>query len=194
MRCGDVIRELSAPTGRLPSAAAIEHLNQCARCASWAARDARLGRLWEATQPEPLTDAAWERIWSHVTDTLDRPKQPARPRPWYRSTTAVLVVGQAAAILLGFALLFTERSGNPKQGHVEATVASAIPSAPHHEAAAAIAELSRYSQEPGQTLLISIDNHTERDLSADLARNDNPNGVDPFLSLYNTIEGTAFLQ
>ena len=38
MRCDDVIRELSVPTGDLDPAAVAEHVRGCPRCGSWADR------------------------------------------------------------------------------------------------------------------------------------------------------------
>lgn len=63
MRCSDVTRELSAPTGSIPGSALAEHLNGCARCASRAAEARRFDALWEETRLDDPTPEASARAW-----------------------------------------------------------------------------------------------------------------------------------
>lgn len=101
MNCDDVIRTLAAPgTGRDESAVA-EHLAACPPCAA-------LSRIWEATRPAEPSDDVWEDLWARVSERLDQPEPaaiPIRRRSWGRTSTAVFVVGQAAAVLAAFVLL-----------------------------------------------------------------------------------------
>src|SRR4051812_39487671 len=114
MRCDDVIRELSAPTGDVAPDALAGHLAGCPGCASWSERSARLDQLWEATRPLEPSAVAWDRIWANVSEAIDRRSEgtaapaAARSRPWagrwHRSGVAAFAVAQAAVILIGFAL------------------------------------------------------------------------------------------
>lgn len=183
MRCDDVTRELAAPTGAPGAPALTEHLAGCARCASWAAQSGRLDRIWEATRPAELSDAAWDRIWSNVSETLDRPR-PASPlrltgsgaRPWHRSAVAVFVLAEAAAILLGFATLLQTTTGQRTSPRPEAPV---------------LAEVPVVQTEEGQIVLIHLDDHSVRDV----AQNENPYAIDPFsLPMFNDFESLASLQ
>jgi hypothetical protein len=70
--CDDVTRELAAPTADRDPAALAEHLAACPHCAHWAARDARLTRLWEATRPDEPSGPTWDALWAEVIGRLDR--------------------------------------------------------------------------------------------------------------------------
>jgi hypothetical protein len=111
MRCQDVTRELSAPTGRVDPAVLVEHVGHCARCAAWSRRSNLLDRLWEQTQPvEP--DQAADRVWHEVAARLDAPApgasrhQPQAPawtrQRWLRA--AACSVSAAAAAIVAMAL------------------------------------------------------------------------------------------
>src|SRR5262245_2316754 len=99
MRCDDVTRELSAPTGEPAPAAMAEHLAGCERCASWAERSARLDQIWDATRPIEPPPGAFDRVWANVTATLDRPAAPvpvpAAPPRWRRVVLVTFTVAQA---------------------------------------------------------------------------------------------------
>jgi len=182
MRCSDVTRELSAPTGAFDPGTLAGHLASCPRCASWADRNAQLDRIWEATRPAELSDAAWDRIWAKASAALDRPAAPARPapvvlRPWRRRAMTAFVLAEAAAILLGFAVLLrTTTAGRRPLPGGAAVAARAVPVTPDQVEVA-----------PGEVPLYSIDKGTIRDL----AQNESPYAVDPFLSMLNTFESIA---
>ncbi len=186
MRCSDVTRELSAPTGALGSAPLAEHLAACPRCASWAEQSRRLDRIWEATRPAPLPDAAWDRIWSNVAATLDQPttssrRTPAARRLWLRPAMLGLVLSSAAAILLGFVTLL-QTTGRPvSKPAIERSDASLVALAP------AAVPTVEFDLEQDQVALISLDKQTVRDL----APSENPNSVDSFFTMLNQLESAA---
>jgi hypothetical protein len=66
MRCDDVKRELSAPTGRIDPVLVTAHLARCKPCASWAERLARLDRLWCETRPAEPSPATFDCVWARV--------------------------------------------------------------------------------------------------------------------------------
>src|SRR5437764_11602745 len=66
-RCDEVRRTLSAPgAADLAADAAAEHVAACPECAAWAARDAALTRLWEATRPVEPSAAVWGAFWARL--------------------------------------------------------------------------------------------------------------------------------
>src|SRR6516162_799141 len=110
MRCTDLIQELATLRGEVIPGAAAEHLASCPSCAAWVEQKHRLDRLWEATRPDEPPAAAWEAVWSRVTEAADAPPAPplrlvAPTHPWRRAAIAAMVIAQAAAILLGAMLL-----------------------------------------------------------------------------------------
>jgi hypothetical protein len=186
MRCVDVTRELSAPTGLVGSSALRDHLAGCPRCATWAEQSARVDRLWEATRPGELSDAAWDRIWSNVSEALDRPLPalrlaPAAPRPWHRSALAAFVLAEAAAILLGFATLLRTTTGHRPPQAAPAGLAASAPA----DLAPEIVEI-----DPEQVVLIHWDDRTVRALPQSVS----PYSIDPFLPMFNYTESLASLQ
>jgi hypothetical protein len=111
--CDDVTRALTAPTADQDASALAEHLAACPRCADWAARDAALTRVWEATRPAEPSDLAWDAVWARVSERLRRPAAPAAvapshapllAHPWYRRASVAFNVAQAAAILAAVVL------------------------------------------------------------------------------------------
>jgi hypothetical protein len=132
MRCHDVIESLSTPPvpASAEIAAAVDaHLASCPHCAAWARRDARLSRLWEATQPEEPSPAAWSTLWSQVASTLEATSvtpsilsasslkiAPSAGTPtWRRWTWGALAVAQAAVILLAAWLVSRPEVVGPPQ-------------------------------------------------------------------------------
>lgn len=113
MRCVDVIGKLSNWSEPCEDPAVADHLAGCPRCAAWAERDARLGRLWDATRPDEPSAEEWDGAWGRIAVALERGK-PALPlkrsgnarRAWW----IVVGVAQAAALLL--AVLYFQ--GNPR--------------------------------------------------------------------------------
>jgi hypothetical protein len=102
MHCADVIEELVA-RAEPASAALAEHLVRCPDCAAWAARDARLMQLWEATRPQEPAPEVWATVWADLTARLATPPAPVVPlapiRPWQRWAPATFGIAQAAALL-----------------------------------------------------------------------------------------------
>lgn len=189
MRCVDVIRELAAPTGRQSSEIGA-HLEQCPRCATWAERDARLGRLWEATRPPELSLDAWERIWARASNELDAAEAPVQPTAvigrlgaWKRVAMPLFAVAQAAAILVGFALLAERGPGQPA-------------AAPRVQGAVAENEtvVPKFDVDSDQMVLIDMDRQSAVDVTSRMASNENSNAVDPFYRMLNELEAQATLQ
>ncbi len=183
MRCVDLIRELSVPTGSLDAAAIATHAAQCPQCAAWMERDAQLSRVWEATQPVDLSDQAWERIWANASAGREAVSAPAlaagstfprtvrwNPRRW----TSAFVAAQAAAILVA-ALVLSQRSGPQPVGP--------NPLAQLGNPAPKVVEIDQE-----QLVMISMDGQAR---VRDLALNDNPNGVTPDYPMLNFFESIA---
>jgi hypothetical protein len=177
MRCDDVIRELSVPTGAVDHTTLAEHVSGCARCAAWAEGGAKLERLWEATRPPELSDAAWGRIWENVSASIDRPKEP-EPKvvaPSRRAAFAVFALAQAAAILAMVVYM------------------------PRSSSRAKVTEIAASQAEPK---IIEIDQDTVPVITfekggvhvRDVVLNDNANTVDEFFVGLNKMESIAALQ
>jgi hypothetical protein len=205
MRCDDVIRELSGP-GPVPDddGTLSGHLTRCGRCATWAARQARLQRLWDATAPEDVPGEAWDRVWSAIRSGLDREdgrmggklsSRGASPagvgqrirvagpaRPW-RSLGIIGLVGlaQAAAVLLAVRLSWTDPA-----------VPSTRPASVPQPAVAGRTEPSLdsvFDVEDGQVALIRSEGKQVR--MVDLADLDTGNGDDPWFVFFNRVEAAS---
>lgn len=190
MRCVDVIRELSTPTGDPESAPLAEHLDRCPQCAAWARRDARLGRLWEATRPPELSEFAWERIWANISDKLDRPTapipapRPSSPRNWRRLAIPALIIAQAAAVLISVTLLWRLDKPNPA-AHAVAD-ASETPMAVESPEVSVVSMVSVVSIDQGQNVVIELGG--DKILSRNVPPIGNPNGVDDTVRFWNRAE------
>jgi hypothetical protein len=222
MRCEDVRSELAFPTGALAQGTLARHLAACPRCAAWAEQSARLDRLWEATRPAELSEAAWERIWSRASEAaFHRPEvaaaatAPEGARPWRGLLTVGFAVAQAAVLLLGFVALMernqARRPVGPASGALAATAptpATTATSTPTAPAVAVVWTSEVPTQEP-KTLdpsaveieietnqLVLIDLVDPRSVRVqDLAPDENPYTVSPFsLPLFNAVESLASLQ
>ncbi len=132
MRCEEVIRELSTPTGRHEPAQVAGHLAGCPRCAAWAERSERLDRLWAATRPADPPAFEFDRLWAGVTASLESGVEPefgiepevgedrhlvAAPRRGFRWGGVVGVLAAAAAVLIAGLLTFRPRPPVPDGPH-----------------------------------------------------------------------------
>jgi hypothetical protein len=179
MRCVDVIQELAAPTGGPESTALADHLAHCPECASQAARDRRLDRLWDATRPLEPSALAWDVAWNRLSGALDRPTAPEilpfAATAWRRAAVAVLGLAQAAALL--FILVYHSQPMQKAQVQEIARIAPVevappVPSAP-------------IEIEAGQLAVIRGDGMT------DLALNDNAAGLAFTFDGLNSLEAIA---
>ncbi len=171
MRCDEVTRELAAPTGQLDPAELSRHLSSCPRCAAWADQTERFDRLWDATRPAEPSAAAFDQIWSNVTQAAESQadrtilRLPAGRR-WARSLTLALLA-QAAALLVAGLILWS-RSAEPPEGRLAqgpnaptALVSSGSDEVTPDGAEALPGDLalrSSFEAEPGRTLIIQINN------------------------------------
>jgi len=185
MRCVDVIRELSAPTAQTKRSAVAGHLAECPQCAAWAERDARLGRLWDATRPEDPSAEAWEPVWRQMCDTLDRAPADVlpmrRPAAARRAWFVVLGVAQAAAVL--FAVFYFTQSQTalvPKMAQ-NGPVISPQPAPPPVP--------SKFDVPQGETVVIRKDG--DRLEATELAMNGDSIQVDPGFVALNSLEAIA---
>lgn len=186
MRCVDVTEKLSNWSGPCDDPAVTDHLARCPRCAAWAERDARLGRLWEATRPaEPSADE-WDGVWGRISDALDRAEPVALPlKRSGRARHALWIavgVAQAAAVLL--AVLYFQ--GSPR-GEAPRVVQ-------HHQPAVAQPQPSTPAEpeveiDPGALVLIrETKGHVE---TVELALNAGVGQVDPAYETLNALEAIA---
>ncbi len=185
MRCEDVIRELAVPMGTADPSALAEHLAGCPRCAAWSERDAKLGRLWEATRPEPPA-GAWDAIWARASEALDRPRTipiPPRRRVVRRAAIVGIGLAQAAAILIAVLAWPRPQPGPGPIGVVHVGPPAVIEPVPAPAAGA-------YEADEGQTLIISADGRGVRD--CDL--NEGANSHDRDLAFFNAIESLASFE
>ncbi|HEU5118333.1 MAG TPA: hypothetical protein VFT74_17075 [Isosphaeraceae bacterium] len=101
MRCDEVSRELSAPTGRLDPSAVSAHLEDCSVCAEWANRVRQLDTLWDATRPAEPAPAAFEAVWAGVSAQVDEPVViPLPSRSAFGRRLALGLISAAAACLV----------------------------------------------------------------------------------------------
>ncbi len=207
MRCDDVIRELTDPVGSRDDDALTGHLAHCGRCSAEAARIRRFERLWESTRPAVPSDETWERAWARIQSELDRRDAgtgkphlkvgqhaviDSRPAGHSRSSSrwhSIAVIGilgmaQAAALLLAIGLTWRNPVSDPH------SVAN-----PPGTAVARAVETSLDSEfdfEDGQVPLIRTDGKTVQ--MVDLTERDSLNGEDPWMEVFNRVEGTSFVM
>jgi hypothetical protein len=125
MRCEEVTRELSVPTGRLSEPHFAEHLASCSRCAAWAEQCTQFNRLWLATQlPEPVP-GEFEFVWSQVcrsvepqsvpavVASINQPAQSLRFPRWLRPVSLGLLASAAALFLAWLGLLQAGKNAEP---------------------------------------------------------------------------------
>ena len=162
MRCDEISRELSAPTGRLDSSAVSAHLKDCSLCANWANQVKKLDDLWDATRPAEPSASAFESAWSGVSAHLDEPATiptPARS-PMTRRVVFALVSAAAASLLLAVWMGRHQPPGpnpSPQIAHSTTPVPteSASPDDSSHELALALIAL-----EQGPTPIIHLSDDT----------------------------------
>jgi hypothetical protein len=186
MRCVDVIRELSTPQGPSRDPAVADHLARCARCAEWAARDSRLGRLWELTRPAEPSPDEWESVWGRIADALDRETAPvlplARPARSRRRLWVCVGVAQVAAAILAVVYFgrFTAQPGPAEAPRgVPVAQAETRPEPPEQPVDIPPGELVMIREEKGRVELV------------ELALNGNPGQVDPAYEALNSLEAIA---
>lgn len=143
MRCQDIIRELTVPTGRVDNALLTSHLAACPECARTARGLGQLDAAWHATRAEEPSSQAFQRVWARANQApvLADSAQPlafggmlARVRP---------VLALAAAVLVGAVSAW--RAWMPD-------VPTENPIAPR----VLLVDGPPFEAEPGQTLLIQI--------------------------------------
>ena len=116
MRCDDVTREMTHSTGSIDPAQLASHLADCPTCARWSRQAEQLGRIWEATQPDPTPPSTLDQLWLNASARIEAgtPEPvvlslPRRPG-WVRFTVAFA----AAASLLLAAGLAWQASHHPE--------------------------------------------------------------------------------
>jgi len=191
MRCVDVIRELSAPTGDARDSAVADHLTRCPRCAEWAERDARVSRLWDSTRPNEPSADAWEAVWGRICQGLDQAPADVlpmkRPAPARRAWFVALGVAQVAAAL--FAVLYFTQMKNDStvqvtQNRQNVVPQPSLPPAPVDEVKVPEAEIP-----PGELVVLREDGGRVQVI--ELALNGNSIQVDPAYEALNSLEAIA---
>ncbi len=137
-----------------------------------------LGRLWEATRPEAPSARDWDRVWAAVSAELDQsaPRavvsfaRPARRRVW--TAACLIVVGQAAAVLLALGLSLGRFDDETAPGRAAPRLATAA-----------------VRVEEGQLVLIRSDADAVQ--VTDLSTPEGSGGVDPWYLVYNLLESLA---
>lgn len=196
MRCVDVIRGLSVSKGETQVPGVAEHLSGCPRCAAWAARDARLGRLWDATRLDDPDVEAWEPVWGRICQALDETpvavlplKRPsASHRVWY----VALGLAQVAAVLA--AVLYFRQAGSTPRPRL-AQQGQVVPMPPPLRVAPADAGtltlVSRQVVEIPTGELVVIRKDGDHFKADELALNSSLVQVDPTFELLNSLEAIA---
>jgi hypothetical protein len=150
MHCREVARELASPSAGADLAELQRHLATCGRCATEAELARRLDRVWTATRPAEPSAAAWDRLWTAVTDApATIPLADARPsrRRWLGPAVGIALIGQAAAVVLGVGVLLS-RGGTPER-RVEVVQVPAPATVP--------TQVFVFDVEPGATLFLELD-------------------------------------
>ena len=191
MRCVDVIRELSAPTGSFEDPAVADHLAHCTRCAAWAERDARLGRLLELTRAEEPSAETWEKAWSRIADALDGApaevltiKQPVRSR---RALWAFAGIAQIAALVLAVLYFHGHRAA---PGTQVAEPSQPVAAGPQPESPPAPVVAEQPIDIPSGELVVIREERGQVEM-VELALNGNPGQVDPAYEALNSLEAIA---
>ena len=185
MRCRDVTRSLSAPTGTA-GAEIADHLAACPRCASWAEQAARLDRAWAATRPAEPAASDFDAAWTAARRVVDEPRPIAIP---IRTRRVILIglAGLAQAAALVVAVWIPWRDRGPEAVNPPDPIASIAPPDP----APVQAEMSRVDLAEGQISIIHLNGRAEPSL--ELATYEVTGGVTVALDLecFNTFEAMA---
>ncbi len=193
MRCVDVTRELSAPTGDRQSSALAQHLAACPQCAAWAARDMKLNQLWDATRPvEPSTEV-WNEVWTEISARLDRPdvlpfREAPTIRPGRRILMITLGVAQAAAILLAV-FFFTRAPGGPQPDATVHQPVRPVDGAP--PSSVAQSDSDPLDIDPDGSLVVLRIEAPGKVEKTEVALNDNSGRVDSGFEMLNFLESAA---
>jgi hypothetical protein len=205
MRCDELMRRLDGQSGR-DAGALADHLAVCQECASKVQQAPCWQWLWEATRPCEPTAETWDGLWGSVTARLDQPDLAQRDRPWSRGATAgdaarrlgrarladrggsrrallaVMILAQAAAVLLALGWHFHGRPGAPE-------VPQNLPAST--ETSALAPGLDRVIDiEEGQVPLVRSSGSNSEIL--DLSSLQPPsNGEDPWLVFLNDVESAS---
>ena len=104
MRCDQILRELSTPTGAVSKSELSEHIASCPECAAWAERAAQFDQIWQSTRLHEPSSLAFDRAWSHVMaqSTPLAARSAVFAMPSFARDWAVRGLAVAAALLLGW--------------------------------------------------------------------------------------------
>jgi len=212
MLCDKVIRELAVPTDDRDATALAEHLAACPTCSDWAARIARIDRLWKATRPAEPSPETWDAVWNRITRTLDCPETigaetiatplpstngshplvVARPSPSARSVPrsgphrfamiALIGLAQAAAVLLAVGLAW--QPPGPNRPRVQTPPIAQIGDPKHSDSIPMT--LGSLEIEEGQFVVIRLDGPAPE--MVNLTPERRPFGADPWLEMHNVME------
>jgi len=193
MRCGDVIRELAAPSVGLDSVALSAHLAQCPECAAWAERDAKLNRLWEVTSPAAPSADAWDQVWARASESLDRQPDvdvlpmPASAPQFGRRAIWIFGIAQAAAAAVILILVL----GPANQGSLQNTLTAKNQPAPVpiEIAQAPSSAIDEVEIDQGEFSVIQFNAAGKRIAQTDLALQST--AMVESLELFNYLEGNA---
>jgi len=209
MRCVDVIRELSVPSAGVDGAELSGHLAHCPECAAWAARNAKLDRLWGATSPVSPSTAAWDSVWAQISDALEREPAPAEILPFLAAPASgsrlkpraswifwIAQTAAAAAVLVMVVAHFRFGTPKPQMAQNPAPAVAIPPTAlahnttPRVEKTVTVTEYE-YEFEQGQLPIIRFDTAGKSVQTTDLALNESPIRVDSAYEALNEWEGGA---
>ena len=117
MRCGDLARELASPTGAFSRAEVDAHVAACPACAGRSRLASKFDRIWLETRPTDRPADALDALWARASAAIDAREVPSTipfdrkvRRRW---AVSVLVVAQAAALLVAALVLFRHQAARP---------------------------------------------------------------------------------
>lgn len=189
MRCQDVTREISSPTGAVTLAELNRHLEGCPRCAAWARQSEQLDRVWADTQPaEPVgaCDTTWASVSRRLDQPAERPVASSHRRRW--AVALAVPIAAAAAVFVAMAtLLHHGDSHRPQMAQQTQPHTQAQASQPERPALVA----HHVDVDAGLPVLIHMEN---QEVDVELLKrmtNDNRNMVAADFDMFNTLESLA---